>query len=223
MNEIDRCLDELEQVGVESHQARAGHSFLRPIVFSLIQASYLRTRTLSEFAGEVVNIVGTAVSVPVAFAEGFLRSFLSIESVREDESGRVVIRPRAGANEVDLFREVNELAAEIDPTAIYNPVVRERLDMVAEATHIVMQQDLDALARLSAEELSAALEALEQPARAVRDIDEQKAEVRRKMEHIRRSLQEYQADVRRAEQITSASTEKKPAPGGEPEEGTAPA
>jgi hypothetical protein len=205
VDEIDQRLDDLERSSTP-----AGHSILRPMVLSLIQSSYLHTRTLSEFAGDVMSIVGAAVSVPVAFAEGFLRSLLSIESVSEDDSGRVVIRPRAGASEEDLFRDVNLLTAEIDPSAIFNPVVRERMDMVAEATQIVMQQDLEALSRLSAAELSAALAGLPEPEPPARDREAEAAEVRRRMEQIRRALRGYQREVGRAEDLTAGSSEVSP-------------
>jgi len=163
-------------------------------VLSLIQSSYLGTRTLSEFAREVVDIVNLAVSVPVAFAEGFVKSFLSIESIVEDESGQVTIRPRSDATEQDLFREVDELTAVIEPSAIYNPVVRQRLDRVAEATQEVMRQDLKQMAELSPEELRSALEALEvETAPDAERIAREAEEVRRRLEQIRAAIRSHQA------------------------------
>jgi hypothetical protein len=198
VDEIDRQLEQLE----ESPPGGRGHSILRPMVLSLIQSSYLRTRTLPEFAGDVINIVSTAVSVPVAFAEGFLRSFLSIESVQEDDSGRVIIRPRPGATEEDLFREVDEITAQIEPNAIYNPVVRERMDMVAEATNLVMQQDLEAMAQLSSEELNSALADLREEQAPAPAAHDEANEVRRRIEYIREALRQYQAGVERAQELT---------------------
>jgi len=162
------------------------------MVFSMIQSSYAHTQTFAEFAHDVFEIVGAAVTVPVAFAEGFLRSFLAIESVDEDESGHVVIRPKPGASEEEMIREVDEIAARVDPSSIYNPVVRERLDMVAEASDAVMQQDLQALANLTPDELHEALADLEpidlEPDHRAAEVDA----VRERLEKVRYALRRYQ-------------------------------
>jgi hypothetical protein len=175
-----------------------GQAVLRPMVLGLIQSSYLRTHTFGEFARDVFDIVTTAASVPVAFADGFLRTFLSIESVEEDEGGRVVIRPKAGATEEDVFREVDEIAAQIEPSAIYNPVVRRQMDLVAEATQQVMQQDLQALADLSADELKSALQELEEvelaapsPSRHIDPTDQ----LRERLARVRDAVRAYQAGL----------------------------
>ncbi len=187
----NRVQEELESQAADIRPATGG-SVLRPMVFSLIQSSYAQTQTFAEFAHDVFEIVGAAVTVPVAFAEGFLRSFVSIESVDEDESGRVIIRPKPGASEEEMIREVDEIAARVDPSAIYNPVVRRQLDMVAEASDSVMQQDLQALANLTRGELHEALADLEP---ADLEPDERAAEinaVRERLEKVRYALRRYQ-------------------------------
>jgi len=174
-----------------------GQSVLRPMVLSLIHSSYLRTRTLADFAHDVVDIVGSAVTVPFAFAEGFLRAFLAIESVEEDSEGRVVIRPKKGASEEEIIREVDELSARIDPSAVFNPVVRRQLDMVADATSTVMRQDLDALADLSPGELTSALRDLESEVpESTEGASSAAEEVRARIEDVRRTLRNYQARSR---------------------------
>lgn len=183
--DTDKALEHLS----ERDDAPVGHQVLRPMVLSLIQSSYLRTHTLSEFAHDVVDIVGAAVTVPVAFAEGFIRSFLAIDSVDEDESGHVRITPKPGASEEDIIREVDEIAARIEPNAIYNPVVRRRLDMVSEASGAVMRQDLEALSSLSADELQSALADLE-PTEP--PDPEGVAEVRERLDRVRLALRKYQ-------------------------------
>lgn len=199
--EIDEVLSGLHEVPEGSP---SGHTVIRPMVLSLIQSSYIRTNTLPEFARDVFDIVATALSVPVAFADGFLRSFLSIESVLEDDTGRVVIRPKPGANEQDLIREVDEIAAQIDPQAVYNPVVRRQMDRIAEATTVVMQQDLRALSRLSAEDLTSALgelaetEMAEDPgAQGSQSVDsgDEAAAVRERLARVRDSIRAYQAGL----------------------------
>ncbi len=175
-----------------------GQSVLRPMVLGLIQSSYVRTQTFGEFARDVFDILATAASVPVAFAEGFLRSFLSIESVEEDAFGRVTIRPKPGASEEDIVREVDEIAARIDPGAVYNPVVRRQMDRVAEASHRVMQQDLQALADLSPGELQSALQDLEEaemprpPEASPLDATEQ---LRQRLARVRHAVRAYQAGM----------------------------
>jgi hypothetical protein len=175
-----------------------GQAVLRPMVMGLIQSSYLHTHTFGEFARDVFDIVTTAAGVPVAFADGFLRAFLSIESVEEDEVGRVVIRPKAGATAEDVFREVDEIAAQIEPSAIYNPVVRRQMDLVAEATQQVMQQDLQALADLSADELKSALQELEEvelpvppPSLHIDPTDQ----LRERLARVRDAVRAYQAGL----------------------------
>lgn len=187
MDDDDMGLEHLS----EHDGGSVGHQVLRPMVLSLIQSSYLRTHTLTEFAHDVVDIVGAAVTVPVAFAEGFIRSFLAIESVEEDDSGHIRITPKLGASEEDIIREVDEIAARIEPNAIYNPVVRRRLDLVAEASGAVMRQDLEALSSLSAEDLQSALADLE-PNSSPDPSDA--AEVRERLDRVRIALRKYQAE-----------------------------
>ena len=148
-DDVAEILKDLEESGEPS----PGNAVMRPLVLSLIHSSYVHTATLSEFARDVVAIVNTAVSVPVAFAEGFLRSFLAIQSVREDDSGHIVIVPKPGASEEEIFREVDQITAQIEPGAVYNPLVREQMDRLAEATTELMRADLAAMADLSSEEL----------------------------------------------------------------------
>ena len=185
--DTDKALEHLS----EWDDASAGHQALRPMVLSLIQSSYLHTRTLTEFAHDVVDIVGAAVTVPVAFAEGFIRSFLAIESVEDDGAGHIRITPKLGASEEDIIREVDEIAARIEPGAIYNPVVRKRLDMVADASSEVMRQDLEALSRLDADDLRSALADLK-PADTPDEADA--AAVRERLDRVRLALRTYQAE-----------------------------
>jgi hypothetical protein len=164
------------------------------MVFSLIQSSYLHTHTLTEFVRDVVDIVGAAVTVPVAFAEGFLRSFVAIDSVEEDRSGHVRITPKFGATEEDIIREVDAIAARIEPSAIYNPVVRSRLDRVVEGSGAVMRQDLEALSELNAEDLQSALAELE-PADTAEPADQaDAAAIRERLDKVRLALRKYQAN-----------------------------
>jgi hypothetical protein len=143
---------------------------------------------------EVAEVVAATLQIPVAFAEGFVRSLLSIESVEEDDSGRVIIRPKPGASEEDIMREVDEIAAQIDPTSVYNPVARRQMDSVVEGSNAVMRQDLSALADLTPEELHSALSDLEpDPPTLSEDTRSAAEEVRARMDHVREALRRYQA------------------------------
>ena len=199
-DDLDALLTDLEKDLDRDPSAEVppGQSLLRPMVLGLIQSSYLRTHTFGEFARDVYDIVTLAASVPVAFADGFLRSLLSIESVTEDDSGRVTIRPKPGAAEEDLARDVDELTARIEPSAIYNPVVRERMDRVAEASQRVMQQDLQALSELSPDELQSALQALEQteiPLPQEEPAPDATEYLRQRLAGVRKAVREYQAGL----------------------------
>ena len=188
--DTDKALEHLS----ERDDAPTGHSVLRPMVFSLIQSSYLHTHTFPEFVRDVVDIVGAAVTVPAAFAEGFLRSFVAIDSVEEDRSGHVRITPKFGASEEDIIREVNAIAARIEPSAIYNPVVRSQLDMVVEASGVLMRQDLEALSELNAEDFESALAALEPDGTPEPADQTDAAAVRERLDKVRLALRKYQAD-----------------------------
>ena len=183
----------------EADEPSPGNAVIRPLVLALIHSSYVHTATLSEFARDVVAIVNTAVSVPVAFAEGFLRSFLSIQSVREDDSGHIYIVPKPGASEEDIFREVDQITAQIEPGAVYNPLVREQMDRLTEATAELMRADLAAMADLSSEELHDALKDLqdsEPPATPGRSVELEIDEVRRRIEKVREAIRAYQSGPR---------------------------
>jgi hypothetical protein len=191
-DDVSEVLKDLE----EPVQPSPGNAVMRPLVLALIHSSYVHTQTLSEFARDVVAIVNTAVSVPVAFAEGFLRSFLAIQSVREDDSGHIIIVPKPGASEEDIFREVDEITAQIEPGAVYNPLVRRQMDRLTEATTELMRADLAAMADLSSEELHVALKDLQEseaPKTPGRGIELEIEEVRRRIEKVRDAIRAYQS------------------------------
>lgn len=191
----DDVAEALRDLG-ESGEPSPGNAIMRPLVLSLIHSSYAQTHTLAEFARDVIAIVNTAVSVPVAFAEGFLRSLLAIESVREDDTGHVVIVPKPGASEEDVFREVDQITAQIEPGAVYNPLVREQMDRVTQATTALMRADLDAMADLSSEELHLALKDLQEsetPKMPGPGVELEIEEVRRRIERVRAAIRAYQS------------------------------
>ena len=104
--------------------------YLKSMLLGLIEDSYLHTGTFTQFAAEVLQVIAYAVTVPVAFTEGFLKAYLSIDRVVEDDDGRIKIIPKPGATIEDMIRDVDEITAQVDPGAVFNPVVRAKLDAV---------------------------------------------------------------------------------------------
>jgi hypothetical protein len=135
---------------VRGGRARATRAdpYRRSTLLGLVEDSYLRTGTLTQFAAEVLQVIVYAVAVPVAFTEGFLRAYLSIDRVVTDGDGRVTIIPKTDANVEDMIRDADEITATVDPGAVFNPVVRARLDAVHETSSKAMKWDIDTLSRM---------------------------------------------------------------------------
>ena len=92
------------------------------MLLGLMKDSYLRTGIVHQFAAEVLQVIAYTVTVPVAFTEGFLRAYLSIDRVEEDDNGRGV-RPQPDATFEDMIRDRGQITAQVDPGAVFNPVV----------------------------------------------------------------------------------------------------
>ncbi len=172
--------------------------YLKSMLLGLIEDSYLHTGTVTQFAAEVLQVIAYAVTVPVAFTEGFLRAYLSIERVIEEPDGRIVIVPKMGASEEDVIRDVDEILAEADPGAVFNPIVRARLDAVHQASGSAMKWDLNELARMDDEQLMEVLRLMQAESErgdghepgAVRD--EAGDLVRAKLDALRRNARRFQ-------------------------------
>ena len=172
--------------------------YLKSMLLGLIEDSYLHTGTLTQFAAEVLQVIAYAVSVPMAFTEGFLKSYLSIDRVVEDEDGRIKIIPRAGASIEDMVRDVDEITAQVDPGAVFNPVVRAKLDAVHETSSKAMKWDLNTLSRMDDGELMGVLREMQAESEAAGDAggaeaDEATDYVRAKIATIRRNVGQFQA------------------------------
>jgi hypothetical protein len=171
--------------------------YLKSMLLGLIEDSYLHTGTFTQFAAEVLQVIAYAVTVPVAFTEGFLRAYLSIERVVEDEDGRIKIIPKSGASIEDMIRDVDEITAQVDPGAVFNPVVRAKLDAVHDTSSKAMKWDINSLSRMDDTELMDVLREMqaqsEAEARGDRDEDEATDYVRAKIATIRRNVRQFQA------------------------------
>ena len=172
--------------------------YLKSMLLGLIEDSFLHTGTFTQFAAEVLQVIAYAVTVPVAFTEGFLKAYLSIESVVVDDDGRIKIIPKAGATIEDMIRDVDEITAQVDPGAVFNPVVRSKLDAVHQTSSKAMKWDLNSLSGMKDGQLMEVLR--EMQAESERSSEDEQAEhdeatdyVRAKIATIRRNVRQFQA------------------------------
>ena len=180
--------------------------YLKSMLLGLIEDSYLHTGTLTQFAAEVLQVIAYAVTVPVAFTEGFLKSYLSIERVVEDDDGRIKIIPKTDASIEDMIRDVDEITAQVDPGAVFNPVVRTKLDAVHQTSSKAMKWDLNQLSRMDDTELMDVLRQMQAESER-RDAEEPQADpaadaVRAKLDTIRRNVRQFQAQHAAADEYS---------------------
>jgi hypothetical protein len=172
--------------------------YLKSMLLGLIEDSYLHTGTFTQFAAEVLQVIAYAVTVPVAFTEGFLKAYLSIERVVEEADGRIRIIPKAGASIEDMIRDVDEITAQVDPGAVFNPVVRAKLDAVHETSSKAMKWDIDTLSRMDDEQLMGVLREMQAESERVTGEEQEVRDeatdyVRAKIATIRRNVRQFQA------------------------------
>lgn len=175
--------------------------YLKSMLLGLIEDSYLHTGTFTQFAAEILQVIVYAVTVPVAFTEGFLKAYLSIDRVEESDDGQIKIIPKAGASIGDMIRDVDEITAQVDPGAVFNPVVRARLDAVQGTSSKAVKWDIDQLSAMDDEELMDVLREMQRESERIESAadegwgadDEAKDVVRQKLATIRRNVRLFQA------------------------------
>jgi hypothetical protein len=182
--------------GEEPRDVRAD-PYLKSMLLGFIEDSYVHTGTFTQFATEVLQVIAYAVVVPVAFTEGFLRSYLSIDRVVEDEGGRIKIIPRIDARIEDMIRDVDEITAQVDPGAVFNPVVLARLDAVHQTSGKAMKWDLNTLSSMDDAELMEVLREMQAESEAAGGAnggasDEATDYLRAKIATIRRNVRQFQ-------------------------------
>ena len=182
--------------GGRPRDARAD-PYLKSMLLGLIEDSYLHTGTFTQFAAEVIQVIAYAVTGPVAFTEGFLRAYLSIERVVEDPDGRIKIIPKEGASIEDMIRDVDEITAQVDPGAVFNPVVRSKLDAVHQTSSKAMKWDINTLGEMDDAQLMEVLREMQAESESSDDDraerDEANDYVRAKPATIRRNVRQFQA------------------------------
>jgi hypothetical protein len=165
------------------------------MLLGLIEDSYLHTGTFTQFAAEVLQVIAYAVTVPVAFTEGFLKAYLSIDRVVEDADGRIKIIPKEGASIEDMIRDVDEITAQVDPGAVFNPVVRSKLDAVHQTSSKAMKWDINALGDMDDAQLMEVLREMQAESESSDDEPGRDAAndyVRAKLATIRRNVRQFQ-------------------------------
>jgi hypothetical protein len=172
--------------------------YLKSMLLGLIEDSYLHTGTFTQFAAEVLQVIAYAVTVPVAFTEGFLKAYLSIERVVEEADGRIKIIPKPGASIEDMIRDVDEITAQVDPGAVFNPVVRAKLDAVHQTSSKAMKWDINTLSRMDDAQLMDVLREMQAESERVTGEEQEVRDeatdyVRAKIATIRRNVRQFQA------------------------------
>ena len=188
----------LKSPGARPLRDTRGDPYLKSMLLGLIEDSYLHTGTFTQFAAEVLQVLAYAVTVPVAFTEGFLRAYLSIDRVVEEDDGRIKIVPKTNASIEDIMRDVDEITAKVEPGAVFNPVVRARLDAVHQVSSKAMKWDIDTLSRMDDDQLMDVLRQMQAESERVSDGEQQDADeatdyVRAKLATIRRNVRGFQA------------------------------
>ncbi len=183
--------------------AQRADPYLKSMLLGLIEDSFLHTGTFTQFAAEILQVITYAATVPVAFTEGFLRAYLSIDRIEESDEGQIKIIPKLGASEEDWIRDVDAITAQVDPSAVFNPVVRSKLTAVHEASSKVMKYDLNTLTSMDDGQLMDVLrqmqqesEELEQQEEAPGTADSSRDYIRAKLDTIRKNVRAFQAQQR---------------------------
>ncbi|HTY72200.1 MAG TPA: hypothetical protein VMI11_07205 [Actinomycetes bacterium] len=191
------------------------------MLLGLIEDSYLHTGTFTQFAAEILQVIAYAATVPVAFTEGFLRAYLSIERIEETDEGQIKIIPKADASEEDWIREVDEITAQVDPSAVFNPVVRSKLTAVHEASSRAMKYDLNTLTEMDDAQLMDVLRQMQKESEELQRADEESGAadesrdyIRAKLDTIRKNVRAFQAQQQHSIDVVDQGL-KEPRRGGD--------
>jgi hypothetical protein len=121
--------------------------------------------------------------------------------------------PKADASEEDWIRDVDQITAQVDPSAVFNPIVRSKLEAVHDASSKVMKYDIDQLSKMSDGQLMDVLRQMQKESEELDDEEPSEAEatdyVRAKLATIRRNVRQFQAQAKRAEEAVDRGLEEK--------------
>lgn len=145
----------------DSFESPRPDSYLKSMLLGLIEESYLSAGTFTDFAAEVLEVLVYAVTVPVAFTEGFLKAYLSVDRVVEGEDGSVTIIPRPGASLADVISDADAILARVDGDAVFNPIVQATLPSAHQISRSAMQWDIDEISAMDDDQLMDVLRAMQ--------------------------------------------------------------
>ncbi len=227
--------DAAELAATTGKPVQKADPYLKSMLLGLIEDSYLHTGTFTQFAAEIIQVIAYAATVPVAFTEGFLRAYLSIDRIDETDDGQIKIIPKKDATIEDMMREVDEITAQVDPTAVFNPVVRSKLTAVHEASSKSMKYDLNTLTTMDDGQL---MDVLRQMQKESEDLEKQEEDsggrdesrdyIRAKLDTIRKNVRTFQAQQRHSLEVvdqglTETGGAREAASGGSAPPATSPA
>ena len=161
------------------------------MLLGLIEDSYLHTGSFTQFAAEILQVIVYAATVPVAFTEGFLRAYLSIDRIEETAEGQIKITPKVGASEEDWIRDVDAITAQVDPSAVFNPVVRSKLTAVHDASSKVMKYDLNTLTSMDDAQLMDVLRQMQAESEKLEEREEPASTADSSRDYIRARLEHH--------------------------------
>jgi hypothetical protein len=189
-----------EQTGRSLPNVQGADPYLKSMLLGLIEDSYLHTGSFTQFAAEILQVIVYAATVPVAFTEGFLRAYLSIDRIEETPEGQIKITPKAEASEEDWIKDVDAITAQVDPSAVFNPVVRSKLTAVHDASSKVMKYDMNTITAMDDAQLMDVLrqmqaesERLEEREEPAHTADSSRDYVRARLNTIRKNVRAFQA------------------------------
>lgn len=126
-----------------------------------VDDGFLSGMMIGELAIDVLEVLFRAVAVPVAFTEGFLRAYLSVNRVVEGEDGSITIVPHASADLAEVISDADEILARVDGNAVFNPVVRSSLPAAHQVSRAAMEWDVDAISTMDDDQLMGVLRAMQ--------------------------------------------------------------
>ncbi len=174
--------------------ARRQDPHVKSMLLGLIEESYLTAGTFTEFAAEVLEVLAYAVTVPVAFTEGFIKSYLSVERIVEEDDGRITVIPHRGADMDDVIRDADAILAQVDGSAVFNPVVQAKLDAAHQLSRAAMRWDLAELGVMDDAQLMDVLRAMQAASERGRLDTKEQREV--STDHIRARIARIRRNVR---------------------------
>ena len=198
-----------------SSSALRPDTYLKSMLLGLIEDSYMSAGSFTAFAAEVLEVLVYAVTVPVAFTEGFLKAYMSVERVVEDADGRITIIPHRSAKIEEVIKDADAILAKVDGDAVFDPIVRSTLESSQQLSRSAMTWDLDQLAAMNDEQLMNVLREMQatserERAAGAEERDEATDHIRARIATIRRNMQQFVDRYESSVEATEAGGDRAP-------------